>query len=72
MSNRPPFPPFTAETAARKVRKAEDAWNMRDPEFVAGAYTEDSHWRNRAEFSPAARRSLNFCVVSGPVNWTTG
>jgi uncharacterized protein len=47
---RPPVPPFTLETAVRKVRLAEDAWNTRDPEKVAGAYTEDSHWRNRAEF----------------------
>ena len=47
---RPPFPPFTAETAARKARGAEDAWNGRDPEAVALAYTPDSWWRNRAEF----------------------
>jgi uncharacterized protein len=45
-----PFPPFTAETAAQKARLAEDAWNSRDPERVALAYSEDSHWRNRAEF----------------------
>ena len=50
MSNRPPWPPFTAETAARKVRMAEDAWNTREPERVALAYTQDSRWRNRAEF----------------------
>ncbi len=47
---RPPFPPFTAETAAQKVRSAEDAWNGRDPERVALAYAPDSRWRNRAEF----------------------
>ena len=47
---RPPFPPFTEETAAEKVRKAEDAWNSRDPARVALAYTADSLWRNRAEF----------------------
>ena len=47
---RPPLPPFTLETATRKVRGAEDAWNTRDPERVAQAYTEDSRWRNRAEF----------------------
>lgn len=47
---RPPLPPFTAETAARKARGAEDAWNGRDPEKVALAYTPDSWWRNRAEF----------------------
>ncbi len=45
-----PLPPFTAETAAQKARMAEDAWNSRDPERVALAYTEDSRWRNRAEF----------------------
>ena len=47
---RPPLPPFTAETAAQKVRGAEDAWNGRDPERVALAYSPDSRWRNRAEF----------------------
>jgi len=50
MNARPPLPPFTAETAAQKARMAEDAWNTRDPERVAGAYTENSRWRNRAEF----------------------
>ena len=48
--SRPPLPPFTAETAAQKARLAEDAWNSRDPERVSLAYTEDSVWRNRAEF----------------------
>ena len=48
--SRPPLPPFTAETAAQKVRMAEDAWNSRDPAKVALAYTADSRWRNRAEF----------------------
>ena len=47
---RPPLPPFTEATAIQKVRLAEDAWNTRDPEWVAGAYTENSRWRNRAEF----------------------
>lgn len=47
---RPPVPPFTEETARQKVRAAEDAWNGRDPERVALAYTIDSTWRNRAEF----------------------
>ena len=47
---RPPVPPFDAESAAKKARAAEDAWNTRDPEKVALAYTEDSVWRNRAEF----------------------
>jgi len=49
-NSRPPFPPFTHETAARKVRMAEDAWNERDPERVSSAYTVDSVWRNRSEF----------------------
>ncbi|KPF72161.1 50S ribosomal protein L21 [alpha proteobacterium AAP81b] len=47
---RPPLPPFTAETAAIKVRRAEDAWNGRDPAAVALAYTPDSRWRNRHSF----------------------
>src|SRR5262245_41792645 len=50
MTARPPLPPFTRETAAQKARMAEDAWNTRSPERVAMAYTEDSRWRNRAEF----------------------
>lgn len=53
MSNpmdRPPLPPFTLETAAQKVRMAEDAWNTRDPGRVVLAYTTDSRWRNRVEF----------------------
>ena len=48
--SRPPLPPFTEETAIQKIRAAEDGWNSRDPERVALAYTEDSRWRNRAEF----------------------
>jgi len=47
---RPPLPPFTYETAVEKVRKAEDAWNTRDPQKVSLAYTIDSRWRNRSEF----------------------
>jgi nuclear transport factor 2 (NTF2) superfamily protein len=57
MTDRPPLPPFTRETAIQKVRAAEDAWNMRDPERVALAYTEDSRWRNRAEF-PVGRAQI--------------
>ncbi len=60
MSSRPPLPPFTAETAAQKARKAEDAWNTRDPELVAGAYTEDSRWRNRAEFLTGRTQIVEF------------
>ncbi len=50
MESRPPLPPFTLESARAKVQAAEDAWNTRDPDRVALAYTEDSVWRNRAEF----------------------
>lgn len=58
---RPPVPPFTLETARQKVRAAEDAWNTRDPDRVALAYTEGSTWRNRSEFfagRPAIRAFL--------------
>jgi nuclear transport factor 2 (NTF2) superfamily protein len=48
--SRPPFPPFTTETAAQKARGAENAWNTREPGRVALAYTTDSRWRNRSEF----------------------
>lgn len=48
--SKPPFPPYDAATAAQKARLAEDAWNSRDPERVALAYTPDCTWRNRAEF----------------------
>jgi uncharacterized protein len=50
MAARPPLPPFTLETARQKVQAAEDAWNTRDPERVALAYSEDSQWRNRDRF----------------------
>jgi hypothetical protein len=49
-SARPPLPPFTRESAVKKVRAAEDAWNSRDPRRVSLAYTIDSRWRNRSEF----------------------
>lgn len=48
--DRPPYPPFTEETARQKVQSAEDAWNTRDPQKVAGAYSPDSVWRNRDRF----------------------
>jgi nuclear transport factor 2 (NTF2) superfamily protein len=51
VTTRPPLPPFTHESAIKKVRLAEDGWNSRDPEKVALAYTIDSRWRNRAEFA---------------------
>ncbi len=54
---RPPLPPFTLETAAQKVRMAEDAWNTRDPQRVASAYSADSRWRNRTEF-PQGREQI--------------
>ena len=50
MATRPPLPPFTLQTAIEKVRLIEDAWNSRDPERLAHGYSEDSRWRNRAEF----------------------
>ena len=50
MSIRPPLPPFTRESAMEKVRLAEDGWNSRNPEKVALAYSQDTQWRNRAEF----------------------
>jgi nuclear transport factor 2 (NTF2) superfamily protein len=54
---RPPFPPFTRETAVAKVRAAEDGWNNRDPQRVALAYTTDTRWRNRVEF-PQGREAI--------------
>ena len=60
MSPRPPLPPFTRETAIRKTRLAEDAWNTRDPQRVALAYTEDSVWRNRAEFFQGRAAIIEF------------
>jgi nuclear transport factor 2 (NTF2) superfamily protein len=54
---RPPLPPFTEEAARKKVRGAEDAWNTRDPEVCARVYTEDTRWRNRAEF-PVGREAV--------------
>ena len=57
---RPPLPPFTAETARAKVQGAEDAWNTRDPEHVALAYTEDSVWRNRDRFVTGRAEIVEF------------
>jgi uncharacterized protein len=62
MSTRPPLPPFTPESAAQKVRAAEDAWNTRDPQRVALGYTEDSRWRNRAEFISGRAEIIAFLV----------
>ncbi len=58
--SRPPLPPFTAETAARKVRAAEDGWNGRNPEKVSLAYTPDSRWRNRAEIFSGREAIVTF------------
>ncbi len=57
---RPPVPPFDEETARQKVKTAEDAWNTRNPEKVAQAYTEDSEWRNRDEFFEGREEIIAF------------
>ena len=62
----PPLPPFTPETAAQKVRMAEDAWNTRDPDKVVLVYTEDTRWRNRSEF-PVGREQVRQFLVRRPV-----
>ena len=60
LPNRPPLPPFTEETAAQKVRMAEDAWNRRDPKAVSLAYTTDSIWRNRSQFLTGREAIVQF------------
>jgi len=60
MTNRPPLPPFTHETAVQKVRLAEDGWNSRDPEKVSLAYATDSRWRNRSEFVDGRQEIVAF------------
>jgi nuclear transport factor 2 (NTF2) superfamily protein len=63
-AERPPLPPFTTvEAAVQKVRLAEDAWNTRDPQRVAAAYTSDSHWRNRAEFLQGRNEIVAFLTM---------
>jgi uncharacterized protein len=62
METKPPLPPFTLETAKAKVQAAENAWNTRDPERVAMAYTEDSEWRNRSEFITGRAAIQEFLV----------
>jgi nuclear transport factor 2 (NTF2) superfamily protein len=57
---RPPLPPFTRETAIKKVRAAEDGWNSCDPERVSLAYTVDSRWRNRSEFVSGRAQIVQF------------
>ena len=61
--DKPPLPPFTLQTAAQKVQAAEDAWNSRDPERVALAYTEDSVWRNRDEFVSGRAEIVRFLTA---------
>jgi len=63
MAARPPLPPFTLETAAQKVQAAEDAWNTRDPERVAAAYTVDSVWRNRDTFVTGRQEIVAFLTA---------
>jgi nuclear transport factor 2 (NTF2) superfamily protein len=60
MTPRPPFPPFDETTALQKVQAAEDAWNTRDPERVALAYTPDSVWRNRDQFIAGREEIIAF------------
>lgn len=60
MPPRPPLPPFTEESARHKAQAAEDAWNTRDPERVAAAYTVDSVWRNRGEFITGRAEIIEF------------
>jgi uncharacterized protein len=62
VETRPPVPPFTRESAVQKVRGAEDAWNSRDPDRVVKVYTEDTLWRNRAEF-PRGRAEVHAFLV---------
>ena len=63
MTDRPPLPPFTLETATQKVQAAEDAWNTRDPERVAAAYTVDSVWRNRDTFVTGREEIVAFLTA---------
>lgn len=60
MNTKPPLPPFTQATAVQKVRMAEDAWNSRDPDRVVQVYTEDTVWRNRAEFPVGQQQVHDF------------
>ena len=60
MESRPPLPPFTLESATRKVQAAEDAWNTRDPVRVSLAYTPDTEWRNRADFVNGREQVVEF------------
>ena len=68
METKPPLPPFTNDTAAQKVRMAEDAWNTRDPDRVVLVYTDDTRWRNRAEF-PVGREQVRQFAVRFAYEW---
>lgn len=63
MSQRPPLPPFTEETARQKVQMAEDAWNTRDPKRVSMAYTQDTEWRNRDTFLNGREEVVRFLTA---------
>jgi nuclear transport factor 2 (NTF2) superfamily protein len=63
MTDRPPLPPFDRDSAMKKVQAAEDAWNSRDPERVAGAYTVDSVWRNRNSFFTGRETIVRFLTA---------
>ena len=69
---RPPVPPFTRETALAKVQAAEDAWNSRDPNLVAQAYSPDSEWRNRDEFFQGREAIAEFLTRKWSASCTTG
>jgi nuclear transport factor 2 (NTF2) superfamily protein len=60
VDSKPPLPPYTPASAAQKVRLAEDAWNTRDPDRVVLVYTEDTRWRNRAEFPDGREQVRQF------------
>lgn len=62
IEKKPPFPPFTIDSANQKIRAAEDAWNSQDPERIVLAYTVDSKWRNRAEFVSGREAIKNFLI----------
>ena len=72
MSERPPLPPFSLESATEKIRLAEDAWNSRDPERVSLAYTVDSEWRNRSEFLKGRAEIVSFLTRNGVANSIIG
>lgn len=69
MNTRPPLPPFTRESAIEKVRLAEDGWNSRDPAKVALAYTQDTQWRNRAEFATNREEAQAFLARKWKKSW---